>query len=224
LPAALKQGGSICVRGGTEIQHSPTIDYVERVFLPPLQAHGARIGISILQRGYYPQGGGLVRVTVEPSELSPLRLTGKGGDSGIVSSSSNLPDHVATRQAESARKRLLNVLDIDLPIQLDRRSGISTGSSCTAWMQTKGGIALGKRGLPAEKVGEMAADALIDAVQKGGAVDRYLADQLMVYLAQYGGSFSVNELTLHTRTMHWLLAEFGFRVEIHEGDTVEVSA
>jgi RNA 3'-terminal phosphate cyclase (ATP) len=223
LPAALMTGGSICVRGGTEVRRSPTIDYVEQVFLPLLRIHGARVEISIVQRGYYPQGGGLVRVKVEPSELTSLHLTGTESEEGIASCSSNLPDHVAERQAESARKRLLEVLTADLPIHLDRRSGVSTGSSCTAWMRTKGGIALGKRGLPAERVGEMAADALIGAVQASGAVDQYLADQLMVYLAQYGGSYTVNELTLHARTMHWLLSEFGYNVEIREGDTVEVS-
>jgi RNA 3'-terminal phosphate cyclase (ATP) len=224
LPAALKKGGLISVRGGTEVRNSPTIDYLERVFLPPLQIHGARLNISILQRGYYPQGGGLVQVKVDSSNLTPLHLAGNEGDTGIISCSSNLPDHVAERQAQSAHKRLVSVLNIDLSVHIDRRSGISTGSSCTAWAGTKGGIALGKRGLPAERVGEMAADALIEAVYTEGAVDRYLSDQLLIYLAQYGGSYTVNELTLHARTMYWLLSEFGYPVTIHEGDIVEVSA
>jgi RNA 3'-terminal phosphate cyclase (ATP) len=224
LPAALKKGGSITVHGGTEVHHSPTIDYFERVFLPSLQDFGARIEISILQRGYYPQGGGLVRVVVEPGEMTPLHLTGEASGRGIISCSSNLPDHVAVRQAESAQKHLSETLGINLPIHLDRRSGVSTGSSCTVWMGTKGGIALGKRGLPAERVGKMAAHELITAVQAAGTVDRYLADQLLIYLAQYQGSYTMGELSLHTRTMHWLLSEFGFQVRIIEGDTVEVSA
>jgi RNA 3'-terminal phosphate cyclase (ATP) len=225
LPAVLREGGSISVRGGTEVHHSPTIDYVERVFLPPLQAHGAQVDISILQRGYYPQGGGLIRVIVRPSKLTPLHLMGDTGDTGIISCSSNLPNHVTERQAESARTRLMQVLDMDLPIYLDRRLGVSTGSSCTAWIRTKGGIALGKRGLPAEKVGEMAADALIEAIRAGGVVDSYLADQLLVYLAQYGGTYTMNGLTLHTRTMHWLLSEFGYHLEIRQkNNSVEVSA
>jgi RNA 3'-terminal phosphate cyclase (ATP) len=224
LPAALKKGGSIIVRGGTEVHHSPTIDYFERVFLPPLRDLGAQIKISILKRGYYPQGGGLVRVVVEPSEMTPLHLKEGENKQGIISCSSNLPDHVAMRQAESARTRLSETLDIDPPIYLDRRSGVSTGSSCTAWFGLKGGIALGKRDLPAERVGEMAADELITAVTTAGMVDRYLADQLLIYVAQFQGSYTVGELSLHTRTMHWLLSEFGFHVRITEGETVEVSA
>jgi RNA 3'-terminal phosphate cyclase (ATP) len=224
LPAALQKGGSITVRGGTEVRHSPTIDYVERVFLPPLRSHGARVEVSILQRGYYPRGGGVVRVNVEPSLLAPLHLRDEGTGSGIISCSSNLPDHVTERQGEAARKRLSEALGIDPPLFLDVRTGPSTGSSCTVWTGMKGGIALGKRGLPAEKVGVQAADALIEAIAEGGMVDRHLADQLLVYLAKYGGSYTVSDLTLHARTMHWLLSEFGYRILMNEGEMVEVSA
>ncbi|MDD1679516.1 MAG: RNA 3'-terminal phosphate cyclase [Methanomicrobiales archaeon] len=224
LPVALKKGGSITIRGGTEVRHSPTIDYLERVFLPPLRTHGARVKISIEQRGYYPQGGGVVRVTAEPSEPTPLHLRSEEAENGIISCSSNLPDHVTVRQAESARKRLSDILGIDPPQYLDRRSGLSTGSSCTAWRGMKGGIALGSRGLPAEEVGQKAADMLIDEVKAGGMVDRYLADQMLLYLARYHGSYTVSELSLHTRTMQWLLSQFGYRVQISEGDVVEVSS
>jgi RNA 3'-terminal phosphate cyclase (ATP) len=224
LPVALDCGGSMTVRGGTEVRHSPTIDYLERVFLPVLRMCGAQVDLAILQRGYYPQGGGMVRITVEPSNLDPIHITGKETNSGIVSCSSNLPDHVAVRQAESARKRLSEALDVDLQVYLDQRSGLSTGSSCTVWTGTKGGIALGKRGLPAEKVGEMAADELIKEVQSAGMVDMHLADQLVMYLARYQGSYSVSDLSLHFRTMHWLLGEFGYQVEIAENDAIEVRA
>lgn len=224
LPVALLKGGSITVRGGTEVRQSPTIDYLERIFLPPLQNREAHVEMSILHRGYYPQGGGLVRVVVKPSELTPLHLKDCEGNCGIISCSSNLPDHVTARQAESARIRFSEELDIDLPVYVDRRTGLSTGSSCTAWMHMKGGITLGKRGLPAEKVGEMTADTLINAVKDKGSVDRYLADQLLIYLARYGGSYTVGELSLHSRTMQWLLSEFGYHIQVQEGNTVEVSA
>jgi len=224
LPVALKTGGSITVRGGTEVEHSPTIDYLQRVFLPPLLKSGARISISILQRGYYPKGGGLVKVIVEPSVLTPLHLTETVSDSGIISCSSNLPDHVAERQAASARERLFEELRIDPPVILDRRTGLSTGSSCTVWQGAKGGVSLGIRGLPAEKVGAKAADALIGEIRAGGVVDSHLSDQLLVYLALYGGAFTTGSMTLHTKTMHWLLSEFGYRVSIDEKDVVEMGA
>jgi RNA 3'-terminal phosphate cyclase (ATP) len=180
------------------------------------------VQLFILERGYYPKGGGLVEVIAEPSQLSPLEISGEEIGNGIVSCTSNLPDHVAERQAISARNRLHEELGFDPPVIFDRRSGLSTGSSCTAWRGAKGGLALGKRGFPAEKVGLIAADQLIEEVRAGGVVDTHLADQLLIYLAQYGGEYSTGRLTLHAQTMQWLLGEFGFSVGISAEDVVEM--
>ena len=224
LPIGLKVGGRILVRGGTEVQHSPTIDYLVRVFLPLLRKYGARVELSILKRGYYPKGGGLVQATVEPAHLTPLNITAEGTEAGIISCSSNLPDHVVVRQASAARKRLKEDLGINPLVYLDRRTGQSTGSSCTAWCGTKGGIALGRRGYPAESVGTEAADMLINEIRAGGTVDTHLADQLLIYLALYGGSYTTGSLSLHAQTMHWLLGEFGFDVKIRPNKVVEFEA
>jgi RNA 3'-terminal phosphate cyclase len=70
----------------------------------------------------------------------------------------------------------------------------------------------------------MAADELIKEIQSGGRVDTHLADQLLVYVAQYRGVYTVDDLSQHARTMHWLLGEFGYHLEITENETVEVSA
>jgi RNA 3'-terminal phosphate cyclase (ATP) len=226
LPAALVAGGRIAVRGGTEVAWSPTIDYVDHVFFEALRDAGASIELRILRRGYFPRGGGLVEVAVAPSDLSPLHIapkTRKGG--GIISCSSNLPPHVAERQAHAASVRLSPVTG-DLPVTLDRREELETGSSCTVWHSGKGACALGRRGYPAERVGEDAADALLAELASPASVDVHLADQLILYLARYGGSFSASSFSLHAATMCWLCSEFGFEVS-HRTDpdgTVEVRA
>ncbi len=224
LSPALLVGGSITVRGGTEVQHSPTIDYFERVFLPVLRSAGAQITLEIRKRGYYPRGGGEVWVSVEPSSLQPLEVREDVWDAGILSCSQNLPDHVAQRQADAAMNRLQEELEFSPTVHLDRRKGVSTGTSCTVWRGAKGGISLGKPGLPAERVGEAAADALIRQHRAGGLVDTHLADQLILYLAQYGGRYTTSELSLHTKTMLWLMKEFGYTVHTTSGDPVELSA
>ena len=215
LPAASRCGASLSIRGGTEVQKSPTIDYFSRVFLPVIRNSGAEVSIDILQRGYYPAGGGSIRIVAGRSELTPLALT-PGQSRGIISCSSNLPEHVATRQAVSAAQRLSSRTGLEYPVTFDRRQGPSTGTSCTVWQEFKGGVALGKRGLPAEQVGSSAADALIDELDLPGDADRHLADQLMLYVAIYGGRFTTSRLTLHSRTMLWLLEEFGFSLQVTE--------
>lgn len=225
LPIALRVGGSITVRGGTEVEHSPAIDYLEHVFLPCLRTAGAQITLIIRHRGYYPRGGGEVQVVVEPSLLKPIAISEYDPPNlGICSASSNLPDHVTERQAVAAKKRLHEELKIYAPVQLDRRNEVSTGSSCTTWFGAKGSTALGRRGLPAETVGETAADGLVEAIRAGGSVDGHLSDQLLIYLVQNGGNYTTSAVTTHTETMAWLLEQFGFEVAFHHNHEVEVRA
>jgi RNA 3'-terminal phosphate cyclase (ATP) len=223
LPVILGCGGEILLKGGTEVPLSPTIDYFEHVCGRLLRSHGAAITTEILERGYYPRGGGLVKVTVGPSHMRPISLDDISAavDRGIISCSSNLPDHVAARQAQSAVSVLMEEGTGELPVQFDRRVGPGTGSSITMWVGYKGACALGKRGLPAEKVGRTAARALLEELGMEGGTDQYLSDQLLLYLARYGGSYSSSRYTLHARTMIWLLEQFGFYVEVREGTPVE---
>ncbi len=226
LPVALVCGGRLRVTGGTEVQQAPTIDYFDAVFCEVLRQNGAMIGIDVGERGYYPRGGGEVTVEVKPFRPRCLQLPADTGrECKIISCSSNLPGHVASRQADAAAERLHPVLG-NVPVYLDVRTGHSTGSSCTAICGWKGGIALGRRGYPAEAVGRDAADGLLEALSRPGCVDAHLADQLIILLSRYGGSFTTGTLSLHARTMCWLAGLFGSSINHRscEDGTVEVSA
>ncbi|MCQ8894161.1 MAG: RNA 3'-terminal phosphate cyclase [Methanolinea sp.] len=226
LPVALKVGGEITLSGGTEVSQSPTIDYTAHLLVPFLIAHGARISIEITWRGYYPRGGGVVRSRVLPSGLVPLRPPERVGEGsrGIVSCSAGLPFHVAERQAAAAAAHLLDATGLVFPVAKDVREGPGMGSSCTAWMGWRGGVGIGKPGYPAEKVGRDAALALTSEVSAGGVVDRHLADQLLIYVATAGGSYTSNTCTLHARTMCWLLRLFGYDISVREGEVVTFAA
>ncbi|MDO9540046.1 MAG: RNA 3'-terminal phosphate cyclase [Methanocalculus sp.] len=217
LPQALETGGTITITGGTEVRAAPTIDYWNGVFLEYLRSHGARVSMEIESRGYYPIGGGQVKVHAEPSAMSALGATAPCG-CGIISASSGLPDHVAARQASAAAS-----IAGDLPVRIIRQRGPGVGSSCTVYSGGHGGAALGERGLPAEDVGRMAGEAFLEYPE--GDVDPYLADQLLIYLAAKGGSFTTQEITSHSMTMIRLLEQFGYTITLtdHHG-CVEVSA
>jgi RNA 3'-terminal phosphate cyclase (ATP) len=61
---------------------------------------------------------------------------------------------------------------------------------------------------------------------QAGTVDIHMADQLIIPVAVFGGCFTTAQLTLHSETMVWLAGEFGYDIEIREGDAgvIEVSA
>jgi RNA 3'-terminal phosphate cyclase (ATP) len=223
LPALLRADApsSLRIQGGTDVSWCPSVDYFGNVFLPALSAFGANVRLTLLQRGYYPRGQGEVHLEVTPGELLSAHLqavpleadqrTVKG-----ISHSSNLPEHVAIRQAEAAAKRLH---EAGYEAEISRETGQlpSMGSGITLWRGGIGASALGEKGLPAEKVGRRAAEDMILELKTPAAVDVHLADQLIPYLALAGGSYSVREISLHTRTNIWTAGHFlDAEIDIHE--------
>jgi RNA 3'-terminal phosphate cyclase (ATP) len=142
-----------------------------------------------------------------------------------ISHSSNLPPHVAERQADAAAAALEKT-GYSSSIDTRPSSFPSTGSGITLWCGHAGGSALGKRGLPAEKVGRAAAGEIITELGSRAAVDVHLADQLIPYMGLAGsGSFTVREVSGHTRTNIWVVEQFlgvEFRVEEQESGNFKI--
>ncbi|MCK9440192.1 MAG: RNA 3'-terminal phosphate cyclase [Methanothrix sp.] len=229
LPALLRADGpsSLRIQGGTDVQWSPTVDYFKNVFLPAISSFGAKVSLEVLQRGYYPRGQGEVLLQVEPAKLKASHLESPACDTGQiiqnlqnvvqgVSHSSNLPEHVAARQADSATQTLQQA-DYAAQITEQVLRLPSMGSGITLWSGYKGASGLGERGLPAEKVGRRAAEELIIELKSPARVDVHLADQLIPYLALAGGSYTVREISLHARTNIWTAGHFlDAKIEIKE--------
>jgi RNA 3'-phosphate cyclase len=59
LPAITARGPTdLTIGGGTDVPWSPPIDYLRMVILPLLRRMGVDAEISVVQRGFYPAGGG----------------------------------------------------------------------------------------------------------------------------------------------------------------------
>lgn len=66
----------VSIRGGTDVPWSPTTNYTKYVLAEAYSRVGLEFTMKIQRRGYYPRGGGLVHLTVNPcTELSPVNLT-----------------------------------------------------------------------------------------------------------------------------------------------------
>lgn len=217
---------SIEITGGTDVRWSPTVDYFSNVTLPALKTFGFNGDMKLINRGYFPVGGGKAIMNIEPSGLRGTSLV-KPADPLVrgVSASSRLPQHVAARQAESARKHLesegIPVGDIDIDVRNDR----STGSSITLYSGFQGGSALGERGLPAEKVGAEAANIMANYVESGAAIDPYLCDQLITFMALSSGSscITTSSVTSHAVTNMWIMEMMtGRRFTVEKNRTIVI--
>ncbi len=230
IPVALHAPDTVVfdITGGTDVKWSPPIDHLRHVLLPALALMGCNVNIEVMIRGYYPRGGGRVRAVIEPSGISGADFFEK--TSGTVhgcSHSSRLPEHVAKRQRSAAIARLHDngydgKIDTAITVTPQGRGTASTGSGITLWCGHIGGSALGERGKPAEVVGSDAADNIIRELDSKAAVDIYLADQLIPYLAMAkSGSFTTRELSPHAKTNIGVSEQFtDARFDIKQSDHI----
>lgn len=220
----------IQIRGGTDVRWSPPIDYLRFVTLPILQKFGYKAEIELLQRGYYPSGGGRVDMKIYPTDrLRVINLKERGNIisvKGISHAHSDLEKtRVARRQARSARPLIYNRLSNlgfsqDIEIRQEYTKALSYGSGLTLWVETENSIlgsdSLGEKGKRAEDVGREAAIDLIKEIDSNATLDKYMADQIIPYLALAGGSALCSEITEHARTNAAIVNKFGFDVRIDE--------
>ncbi len=212
------------IRGGTDVKWSPPVDYVKNVTFKALKELGVDAKLELVSRGYYPKGGGVVRVYVSPSKLGGKVFEREDCDvvRGI-SHCQNLPKNVAERQAKSARK-ILELEGFGTEIELEVRKGISTGSGITLWCGYKGGSSLGEKGKRAERVGEECAQEILKELKSDASFDRHLADQIMPFSAVASGEtfYTTSEVTLHQKSNAYVINEFLGDVVSFEGNGVRI--
>ena len=192
--------------GGTAGLGSPTIEYMENVTFSILSKLGLPLPeIEILKQGFYPRGGGRVRITFQPiKSLNSISLLDPGEVSSIkeISIAGSLPESVAVRQAESA-KNVLSAIIKNIQMHSESVNTYSQGTSITLWAETENSILgadnIGKRGVRAEDIGREAAEELMRSIQSKASLDKYMSDQILPFLALAQGksSITVEEITQH---------------------------
>jgi len=209
----------LMLTGGTDVRWSPPVDHYRMVLLPLLRRMGANVELEVVRRGFYPKGGGLVRLRVEGGPLSPMRLEERGGLVRVRGRAcvQNLPEKVADRMLASAAAEVPGMTR-----EREVAVGPSPGAVLTLAAEYEGTVlgasALGERGVPAERVGREAAACLRQAMEGGGTVDARTADQLVPFMALADGPscFTVGRISGHLASQMGLLPQFlpvAFNVE-----------
>jgi len=235
LPLARAQGSStVTITGGTHVPHSPCYHYLERQWLPTLQKLGLWARLSLEQAGFYPQGGGTITAQIRPVRaIAPLEQMERGRLLRVrgVTAVANLDPDIAKRQKLQALRRL-EPLCRDSKIETIQLTSPGKGSLLLVQGEFEQAtccyFGLGAIGKRAEQVADEAVDAFNAFLASGGAVDEYLADQLILplALAAAGSRFRTARVTRHLLTQAALVPLFlPVRVEIDapEGQPATVS-
>ncbi|MCE9582588.1 MAG: RNA 3'-phosphate cyclase [Planctomycetes bacterium] len=228
LPLVARRGGVLTVTGGTDNPMAPPVDFFREILLPALRTIGIPAGVELVERGFFPSGGGEIVATCPATPSWPgftrTAWSGPARISGIAYASS-LPVHVPERIRGAALKELRSgkglsaeaksaLRECEIDVRIENSKGPSPGAGIVMWAEDAAGArlgacALGERGKPSEDVGREAAAWLLAELERGAPVDRHLADQLLVWaaLASSPSEFRISEATDHVKSCAQLLRE-----------------
>jgi RNA 3'-terminal phosphate cyclase (ATP) len=206
-PLTIAAGPStLVIEGGTHNPHAPPYEFIKRAFLPLVDRTGPTVSIELERYGFYPPGGGRLRVRVEPAfERRRLDLDERGL---ILAQQARalvvrLPASIAEREMAVVSQQLgwpPDLLEIE-----SSENALSPGNVLTIEIEgenvTEIFTGMGRRGVPAERVAAEVVEEVRRYLAAGAPVGEHLADQLLIPLALAGGgSYVTGPLSLHTTT------------------------
>jgi len=211
-----KSRSSLSLKGGTHVPFSPPFHYISEVFIPILKKLGISIETKIESYGFYPKGGGKVRVEIIPSgKIKGMGFLVRGEIKNLrgISGVGNLPLSIAERQKDEALKLLASE---GLKAEIETLSVLTPGQGTFMFLGAEtdyclaGFSSLGERGKRAELVGEEAAKNFLSYYSTSCCFDHHMADQIVLYLAiaQEESSFTTSEISNHLLTNLWVIEKF----------------
>jgi RNA 3'-terminal phosphate cyclase (ATP) len=213
LPALFLAGKSstVTVTGGTHNPWAPPFDFLRETFLPAIATAGFQAECRLIKHGFFPAGGGKVAFEVQPWRQDASRMinlcepvpkeASKNTQIQARIYTARLPERVAQRQKKLLLQSKLNIHHVEHIEVTD-----SNGSGNCLMLRFGNGrttifTAFGQRGKPSEKVVSEVSNLARNFLAGGAAVDRYLADQLLIYMAlSRAGCYTTNELSTHLTT------------------------
>jgi RNA 3'-terminal phosphate cyclase (ATP) len=203
----------IVLRGGTHNILAPPYEFLAHSFLPAIARMGARVRLRLDRPGFYPRGGGMVTMEIDPVDrLEPIDLLERGDVLEVHATAmvADLPAHIAERELATVQS-LLGWPGEALRVEALKRRGPGNALSLQIVCEhvTAAFTGFGELGKPAETVATEAAEACRRWLESGVPVEEHLADQLLIPMVLAGGGrFRTMPLTLHTTTNMRVLEQF----------------
>ena len=217
----------VTIEGGTNVSNSPSIEYIDQVLLPLLTSKLGTppIFMTLHQRGW---STGRIEIGSVTFDISPLKPRStipafkfqERGQLMKVHVSIIAPGAVARSSIREQVTVQLLAYDpaIEIVFPVDEESGGDKRLYLLLVAETSNGYRLGRDwsqsfGSTVRQKGEKLVSKVVEdlklELEKGGCVDEYMQDQLVVFQALAAGVAEVDggegsEATLHTQTARWV--------------------
>jgi len=217
---------SIQIIGGLFQDFAPSAYHFEYVILPLLKKMNLNISFEIIKPGYVPLGGGIIKLQINPidNNIKSINLEKQGNIKKIkcISLSSHLEKQMVSERMAKSFENEIEKYNLDKSVskkistkpQIELKNDTTAnqkGACLTCWIETDekcliGMDMAGKIKRTAEFIGKRVAKELTEDFKKNATVDRFTADQLILYCALSKGSSSyyIPKMTEHIKTNLWL--------------------
>jgi len=223
---------TVTVSGGTHNPWAPPFDFLAETFLPAIKTAGFDADCKLEKYGFFPAGGGKIALNIRPQQEKPNQQIGFREPAENIQIhariyTAKLPDHIAQRQNKLLLQSKLKFRNIQ-HIEVTNSDGpgncvmlrLCDGDRTTIF------TAFGQKGKPSEKVVGEVVNIAADFLPSGAAIDHFLADQLLIYMAiSKAGCYTTNELSTHLITNIETIKKFlpvNFKVE-YKGQIHQIS-
>ncbi|MDB5972808.1 MAG: 3-terminal-phosphate cyclase [Hydrocarboniphaga sp.] len=215
LPALLRANSpsTLHLEGGTHNPMAPSVDFLTRAFIPVLRKMGAHVELKLERYGFYPAGGGSLRVDIAPGTLVPITLADRGALKSVKAQAliSAVPGTVADRELAVVAQRL--GLGSEALEHRSIRPAVGPGNVLMITIESENVseviTSFGARGVTSEAVAERACSAARAYIDQGVVVGEHLADQILLPMALAGGgSFRTSRPSEHFCSNVSLISRF----------------
>jgi RNA 3'-terminal phosphate cyclase (ATP) len=190
---------SLIIKGGTDVLWSPSIDYTQYVLKEAYSRIGIKFDLELTKRGYYPKGGGEIKLQVYPSKIKSITFSKrKTNNVKLICSYSKLPFKEIDNKIKETVKKLTDANFI-VNTEIKNEEAIDSGASMLIYSIDENSI-IGIDALYNTKTQQFELD--LNKFIENFSIDENLADMLVVPASLCDGKtkFQTREITEHLET------------------------
>ena len=191
---------NLTIKGGTDVLWSPSMDYTRYVLKEAYSRIGINFSIKLTKRGYYPKGGGEIKLEVYPSKIKSINFSQrKTNDLKLTCTFSKISRELIIEKLKIIKEKFSKT-NFNVEVEIKEEKAIDSGASLLLYSIDESSI-IGMDKLFNKKTQSFDLD--IDKfINNSIGMDENLADMLVVpaSLGVKKTVFQVKEITKHLET------------------------